>query len=155
MAFGLSQTSKSHATLISRGESRASLTPTLSPTLLKRQEVLQVKAPPRTRHRHLFGRHSDECKSWRGPLLFLLIRLALCNTILPCTYHSSITTHHQSWPLPASSARSSRVKAAQALVETPSTWLTHYRRDPLDETLRKRQGLCFPRHQPSKLRSRC
>jgi hypothetical protein len=149
MAFGLSQTSESHATLI-RGESRPSLTPTPP----KRQEGTLVKAPPRTRHRHLFGRHSDECKRWRGPLLFLLIQVALCNTILLCTYHSPIT-HHQSWPLPASSARSSRVQFAQALVETPPTWLTHYRRDPLDETLRKRQGLCFPRHQPSKLRPRC
>ena len=42
--------------------SRQSLTPILSPDVFQnRQEGGSVKASPRTRHRHLFGRHSDEC----------------------------------------------------------------------------------------------
>jgi diadenosine tetraphosphate (Ap4A) HIT family hydrolase len=43
----------------------------------------------------------------------------------------------------------------QNIINTTDTTMQHHRRDPFDETLRKRQSLCFPRHQPFELRPRC
>jgi hypothetical protein len=140
MVFSLSQTSKCACDMhhihfrSDPGRESAILNSVYSPkkTCQNRQEQNQVKAPPRTRHCHLFGRHSDECKSWRGrvfDLVDLNTRVALCDSILLCTYPFPIK-HHTSSVMAAACIFCKIIKGTMTSVpETPLPWLT-----PLDTT---------------------